>query len=249
MKRKLLYSGSFLLVAGLSFTWTVKVRTQNPNHVAFTATVVEQRLIAGKEYEQENQLHAFRSDGSYVRILQRQTPNKEMVNVSWIVDANTGKSISIHPETETTMTSYLPKEQLDTQFRALNRSCSQGSSGEHRVIRGFDTVKTVQSIGAAPGDRSEIEEWKAPALDCFSLTQTLTQLAPDGTEHKTIRTATFVILGEPAGSLFEVPSGFTERSPSEAAAEFARRFPGRSVTDPGTLGRAESRYRSNQKPQ
>jgi hypothetical protein len=248
MRKSLIGAAVFLIIAVLSFSLTKTVRTQSPSHAAFTAFVVEQRLKAGKEFERENQIHAFKSDGSYARILQRPTPSGQMVNVAWIVDVNSGRSISIHPEIETITTRHLPQQQLDAQFRAVNRSCSQ-QSGQHQTIQGFDTVRRVMAPSARPGDREEVEERVAPDLDCFPLVQTITQWTADGTEYKTIRMATFVVPGDPAESLFSVPESFVERSPLEAAAEFSRRFPGRTVAGPDTLNRAEQRYQAQQRPQ
>jgi hypothetical protein len=68
--------------------------------------------------------------------------------------------------------------------------------------------------------------WEAPALSCFPLKQ-INYIGPAGGELKALNvyTAKSVVVGEPEASLFAVPSGFTERSPSGEAREFARRYP------------------------
>lgn len=235
-------------LTAVSFVATRRVQSQTPARVPFTVTLQEQDFDGkGLLFRSENQLYAFRSDGSQVRILQKPDPEGRLQNVVWIVDTGEAKSISIHPSTNTRTTRLLSKAQVDQQFRRPDKSCSVLASKERKNILGYETVRVVIPIPASPDQKTSMEEWQAPSLDCFPLLSVTTFESPTDT-GRNVRAATFVIPGEPAATLFAVPDSFVERSPAEAAAEYAKRFPGRRVSTDEVIQRAEERYNKSKLP-
>ena len=75
------------------------------------------------------------------------------------------------------------------------------------------------------GQSIMVEEWLAPGLDCLPLRVSATLQDSNGSViGRDVEDVSSVRLGEPDGSLFEVPSQLTERSPSQVmAAEKAAR--------------------------
>jgi hypothetical protein len=235
-------------LSAVSFVVTRHVQSQTPARVPFTVTLQEQDFDEkGVLFRSENQLYAFRADGSQVRILQKPDPESNIHNVAWIVDTSDEKSISIHPSTQSRTTLRLSKGQIDQQFRRPDNSCSVLASKERKNILGYETVRVVIPIPARPGKKTSMEEWQAPALDCFPLLSITTFESPTDT-GRNVRTATFVVPGEPAATLFAVPDNYVERSPAEAAAEYAKRFPGRRVSTDQVIQRAEERYNKSKRP-
>ena len=56
----------------------------------------------------------------------------------------------------------------------------------------------------------------------------------------------FVVEGDPPASLFQIPSHYTERTPSKAAAGYARRFPGHSIFPERTAKLLDNVYSTSQ---
>ncbi|HEY6290188.1 MAG TPA: hypothetical protein VI455_01320 [Terriglobia bacterium] len=97
---------------------------------------------------------------------------------------------------------------------------------------GYDTVVVQTAKPLAPGETIERTEWRAPALDCFTLKEVSAFRQPDSRSTRTTREALLVAEGEPSASLFEIPVGYVERTPSELFAERARRFPNEPADTP-----------------
>ena len=108
---------------------------------------------------------------------------------------------------------------------------------------GYEVVRVEEDM---PALGSHYDAWLAPALDCFALRETVTR-------HKAYSVADTltIIKGNPSPALFAIPAYYTERSPSEVGAEFARRFPERPPVFPAStaakLDQAYQLVQSNRK--
>jgi hypothetical protein len=94
-------------------------------------------------------------------------------------------------------------------------------------VLGYD-VKLLERDLLAPGPggkKISVESWRAPALNCYPLREKL--FLGDGNEKIVthVREVISVMPGEPDATLFQIPAGWTERSPSQVYAEFERRYP------------------------
>jgi hypothetical protein len=87
-------------------------------------------------------------------------------------------------------------------------------------------------------ERSIIEEWVAPALQCFALKRTE---VIDGNLRQRIQ-AVSVQLGEPDAGAFELPAGFARVSPLEMEDLYRARFPGRELFGSRIGRRLEEEY-------
>ena len=130
---------------------------------------------------------------------------------------------------ESTVTKNLGEGELAFR-KQIDRSCLQAT--EHTSMLGQDVVK-VHGVQGPSERSSESTEWKAPDLDCFTLSSTHVLSVPSGNPVATTTVETlFVVEGEPQPALFELPAGYKERSPSQLADEYARRFGGASFFGP-----------------
>jgi hypothetical protein len=93
-----------------------------------------------------------------------------------------------------------------------------------------------------PKAKQELEVWLAPHLNCFALEETIRSNGKVVTKRESL----FLIPGEPPDYLFQIPPNYTERSPAQVFAEFARRFPGRKAAPSETSSKLDDVYRSRQ---
>ena len=104
-----------------------------------------------------------------------------------------------------------------TEHQSIDSSPTPGTILGYRVVKKIDTTPI-------DGRLSRYEEWVAPELNCHLLR--LADIDVTDPNAPVIRTQVEVveiIPGEPDGSMFETPSGFTERSPEDIEREVARR--------------------------
>lgn len=245
MLRKLfMYLTVFLIICAVSFVVTRRVRTQDVPHKAFTAFQIEKRSDAtGANQYEETRIYAVRSDGSSVETFRRPGPDGRFYQIGSVYDVAKGTVATIDGATESTTTENMGEGALAFR-KSIDRSCA--SASEHSKILGWDAVK-VNRTADTPGRLAEWTEWAAPELDCFVLSSTAVLSIPKGTQvaRNTIETL-FVIVGEPQPSLFVAPTTYKERSPSEVADEYARRFGERPFGD-STLQRSQERYQTRHK--
>lgn len=95
-----------------------------------------------------------------------------------------------------------------------------------------------------PTHTFEITKWAAPGLDCYVLSMSAVKYVNSNPGSKTSRETVSLIPGEPQTSLFAIPANYVERSPSQVANEFERRFGRRPFSD-SVLQRAEEMYQAH----
>ena len=144
------------------------------------------------------------------------------------------KSIWAEPATNSLITHPISEKDLnDYIYPALyHDNCLASPSASRSKLLGYDVVAIKKDFPPqSGGQRISTTRWEAPALGCFALRQDTTITMPDGSVWKNFHEPLIVIEGEPPTSLLEAPSGYVERSPSEMAAEFARKYPGHRAFD------------------
>jgi hypothetical protein len=108
----------------------------------------------------------------------------------------------------------------------------------HAVVRVEEKLKAVHTVS-----------WVAPDLDCFPLRQSVTFLNTQhaGLHHEDV--VTKIEERDPPSSMFAVPLDYTERSPLELQAEYARKYGGVKfwgTTVGTTVDDGERQYRQHQ---
>ena len=237
MQRKvwiLALAGAAAFLGLSSFHFVKRVVAQNREWVPFQVAMVEReyRAVTEAPIRSQSYLFARRGDGSSVKSMPMQIMAKGgWANQRIIEDFAAHRRTSLDPATES-LTTYRYSSQVAGRLSAPPGLCSDDPQAAHLQILGYDTV-LVTHTAPSPGAGIEVKQWQAAQLNCFVLKEEATN--PDGPWTIT-REALLVSQGPPPASLFEIPAGYVERSPSEVMAERARRFPDESGAS--TLGDA-----------
>lgn len=240
-KKLFLWSGLFLLVATFAFVGARRVFSQNGTHKAFTAFEIEKRYdTSGVEGYEESRTYAVRPDGSSAWFATRRSPDGRPVIFGEIYDVPGQRVTVVDGFTESLTTTKLTSAELDFQ-EGVDHTCE--SSTEHSVVLGQDVAKVTNPISST--HPLETTKWNAPALNCYSLSRTDVKYVDGKPGPKTVRDVAFLIPGEPSAVLFTAPSTYVERSPTQVADEFERRF-GRRPYSGIVQKRAEASYQARQ---
>lgn len=171
---------------------------------------------SGVERLQHINTIAYRQDGSYAIFRRVRTESGPLGDVAEVVNVRDGSRTLIDYSTQSVSTTKLPEGAAARL--ALKPSCGELTSRKGAEIQEFQGFEAVREVFEKNGNR--IERWVAPELDCVAMKEIQTEIEPNGQEGSSnIIEVLSVQLGEPLSQLFEVPSGFTERSPSEMVAE------------------------------
>ena len=191
---------------------------------AYTAKTVEKRF-SSKGTETEMITDAVRGDGSQVKIVRKIAATKQWVDVKTVIDLRSSQRAEFEPLTESKTTTPLSARYVQ-YLLTKPKSCGEGSNFERNKIFGQDVIKVQNEYNLPSGEVDRVERWLAPSLNCFSLRERLSRGPKNGPfVLKMTRDITELRLGEPEGALFLAPPDFKERSASEVAAEFKRRYP------------------------
>lgn len=235
------YTVLFLVVFGISHVLIRSVRSQNAKsepHKPFTAFQVERRYdAAGVERYHEYKTYAVRTDGSSAWFANRPGSDGQIHVAGAIYDVPNQRVTGVDGFTESTTTETFGPGLLAVQTK-VDHSCQTAS--ERSVILGQEVVKVVKRVDP-PIHPVETTDWAAPGLDCFVFSQTAVHYTDGQPDAKNTLETLFVIPGEPSASLFTAPPNFVERSPSQIADEYTRRFGPRPFSD-SVLQRSEERY-------
>lgn len=201
----------------------------------FTATIVESTFLPGEETPRVARMKtiAVRSDGSWVEAVQTEASGEVqgILLRRKITDVANRKRVVVDPLTES-ITTY-PLSHAAAQAFAIKslHSCEANGTrlGTDRIL-GFDVdIVEVQKRYDSPAvsNTRRMKSWVAPELDCFPLRREIEMDVASKPTKKAIEAVTNISMGEPDRGLFEIPSNYKERSPSEVLAEAGRRFPNR----------------------
>ena len=216
---------TFLLFSNMVVT---KVLAQSNKLIPFTAhqTVTYYRHPTGEFVKREQSIVAVRSDGSRVdgRITVfagTQAEQKEITNVSL------KQHISVDGLTESLTTYPVTDRELEQGITGTHTCPGDATSPRARAF-GFEAVKITQQFGTWRGER-----WVIPELNCLVVTNSI--FVDKDPRPSTITETISLSAGEPNEQSFAIPSGFTERSPSELDAEMLRRYPGEALPEPAKV--------------
>ncbi len=220
------------------------LRAQQGTRKAFTAILI--RSVYTPDWQlvrSQYRIYAVRKDGSRVDAAMVELPDHQWVMDRSVIDLVARTRTAIMPESESISTYSLSDGTVE-HYRSYSTQCSADPNAQHASILGYDTVRVQSDITFVPGHITHTEEWVAPALDCFPLRmrslfgETGKPLTPNTSDVQ------LVIEGDPAPSLFAVPTSYVERSPSEEQAEYMRRFPGHSKFSDATARQFDEIYHS-----
>lgn len=244
MRKRILFTLILVLVALSSFWLVRQMRTVGATGEApaYLITLVEKRFSpqTGVQVYEEQILRA-RGATRWAQVLQRKDPAGKTVNLRSVAHYALGRQTGIDPMTESLTTHWITSGEI-AALRNMERTCIGVQNAPTESIAGFETVRMVPRF--APG--IILETWAAPALGCANLRERFTDEKTGIT--LTLREAVFVLPGEPPAALFEIPSNYQERMPSQVIAELARRYPGVRATPPETSGKLDEVYSRRQKP-
>ncbi len=185
---------------------------------------------------------AARSDGSWAEW--RQRIDGKPANLRLVADLKAGTWTVIDGKTKSITTYERPRWSLERTLGYRRGGCEKPLRGKviepwHKVsekIAGYEVEKAVVELelqdGSPFGEKMRLELWRAPALSCAELRVVQSNIGPSGEVLLTDRRElTAITPGEPDPAFFEIPSGYTERSPGEVFAEAAR-LEGEEYTGP-----------------
>jgi len=238
LSRKILWLGSLAaLVVLLSVAFAARPVPITP----FTAQTTEAEYDNdGIQKSIELRTTAVKASGVQVETLD--TLDGRHVWNSTILDLNKAVRISLDPATESATTYPMNSKEIVTARQILN-SCADSPGAEHRSLWGHMTFKNIDDRQAGTSS-FHTESWLAPDLNCFPLEVTMVFFRSGVRIGKKSKQVTSLTVGEPAASLFVVPPGFVERTPSEVFAELARRT-GTPCTECAKAAVLDDAYRSH----
>jgi hypothetical protein len=250
MKRFILVTVTTFVVGLLTFTSVkrLEVRSQQIEKQPFTAVLIEDRYSpTGVKGYTEYVTHAVRNDGSRVDVYRRKAPDGNWGFPRVIVNVQARTRTAVDPATES-VTTYPLSDGAVAAFTAPANSCTPQMDTDQPSIIGYKVgLLREDHPGGIHADHAD--KWAAIALDCFPLREVDTVTSGPALGAHNEREALIVMEGEPAASLFEVPSSYVERSPSEVSVEFARRFPGQPTMRPETGSVLDQSYQRQQRNQ
>lgn len=197
------------------------------DRVAFTAMIRESAFDkSGKLVLQQIVSYGVREDGSRVSVRTLEQPGGSgTATQRRIFDLAAAEEVSIDGLTDSVTTIPLLQQSVAAYRRKAD--CSSEGTELHSRLLGYDVIRYVNDVKRAGGRIFREEEWRAPALDCFTLKKNL-YLGQSEADLQVVKINEViqVVKEAPAQALFERPQGYFERSPLQRRAEFQKRYPG-----------------------
>jgi hypothetical protein len=151
------------------------------------------------------------------------------------------RTVSMEPFTKSTQTYYYTP-QLLVGFESCP-SEDETQTAERSRLLGYEVVHLVQKQSSSR-EVDTYDRWVAHALGCLVLSETSASSWGSRNEKEVIS----IIEGEPLASWFTIPSGYTERSPSQMAAAYVARFPGHRFVSPRQAVQMDRAYYAHRSP-
>ncbi len=231
MRRFCVFSILTAAVAAVSFL-TVQRTMSGQGRVAFTAPAVYSVYNrSGEVLLRDELVLAIRGDGSTARVRSHVTipGNRGAVTKNKIMDFSRAEEVYTDGLTDSITTYPILKKSVES-LRRKPSTCTSEDPAVRGTMLGYDVVRVVEDIQASGNMVVRRDEWRAPALDCFSL-KSATFRGPTAADVYLSSTTELssVTVGEPPSQLFERPAGYVERSPSQKRQEFNKRYPERAA--------------------
>jgi hypothetical protein len=205
----------------------------------FTALVYQTTSVPGNSIPTHTQFNTFavRSDGSTAALFYRADPaqNGNTVYFKKILDVPGKKKVVLNPFSQSSTTyPLLPKA---VEGKAVKPMVACEGVPDNPIL-GYAVMRTEEKLGPdqiGPGmDEMRIQSWLASSLNCIPIRREFIVFKGGKELQHTIESYAEVIEGEPDPKLFEVPTGYVERAPSEAMKEASRRYPNAKWLDCGS---------------
>ena len=187
------------------------------SRVAFSATATHSIYKrSGEAALKEELVQATRSDGSTASVRRIIVPAiYGATEQKRIVDLSRAEEVSVDGFTDSLLTYPLPRVGVE-YLRRKPSSCTTDDAAQRVSMLGYEVVRAVRDLPAGEKYLERIEEWRAPALDCFPLKSTTVRGPSEADLYvSSVTEVSQVTVGEPAPSFFETPPGYVERSPSQ----------------------------------
>lgn len=208
-----------------------------PGGSEFTATIVKTYKINGKVWLQEHITHSSKRDRSTSRSLRRFTEDGQMVvNNTILRDPSRHREIYVEHFTQSTHHSDLPPRAHAPAAAAPVASLAM----EVSTLLGYQVYRIETERSPSPDGEFVEESWIAPELDNFPL-RVVAKETSDGTTRLWETQVTSVIPAALPQEAFEVPPGYTERTPSEVTELVHDRF-GKPPIPPSQTSVWDRRY-------
>jgi hypothetical protein len=157
-----------------------------------------------------------------------------------MLDLSKNRYVAVDTFTESTTT--YPASVMKAAIGTIVSATCTGASGG--TVLGYETVNPEQTRTFPTGTFTE-KTWNSPQLNCISLKTEKTVKHPNGKGTLEVRVATSVVLQPPPSWMFEVPSTYTERKPSEVMAEAEHKKGGTEL--PGPTDSLDAAYSAGQR--
>ncbi len=231
---------AFLVIRGRT------LHAQHPALKPFTAYMVLS-LIPPNQAKPSEETHyttSLFSDGSSAKVWIRQAPDGAWKARTDVVNVSAKTMFTVDPYTNSITTVPMNERAGNSHGVVQAGECLANPSLPHSQLLGYDVVEIDTHLPATPPPEGiSVAKWEAPSLDCFPLREVYRITRQDSSVWQNVHEALLVIEGEPPASLLAPPaSGYVERSPSERAAEFERRYPGHHAYSDAAANLGDQKY-------
>lgn len=221
LRSSVLYVATGLVTVGVSLLVVTRVHSQvqTTSFEPFTAVLVTSHEDnTGARNDTETSLTAVRSDGS--RAEMSVAVGNESEGTKTLLDVTNKRRVTIDPKTASQTTYPMSAAAVEDALRG--HLCPGQLKGEHSTMLGYDVVKVTDLMPNTPAAQQRVDLWIAPALNCFPLREEAFLLKEGEVKARNISTVISISKGDPDPTLFQVPPGLTERSPSAVMAARAK---------------------------
>lgn len=214
------------IAGGFFLTYRGKSQSENATFTPFVAQIVVKHFGQGNSVVPGAITYitlARKRDGSTARFATVHSPDGlQVAQIVDIIDVASSKQIELEPFTKSVSTYYVTQKQLNDLMQA-QEACPEnvGRITKRSSLLGYQVYR-LHSSHQYKGITETDDQWVAPDLACLPLQETYTVSSGPRNEKAVVS----LTVEDPPASMFKVPPGYTERSPTEVAAAWTARFPG-----------------------
>jgi hypothetical protein len=173
----------------------------------------------------QTEIVGVRNDGSSVMARKTLHPTTGAdVYLRRVTDVSNKKMVVVNPLTES-LTTYPLGKTIERERIKPTTGCPGEPAGE---MLGYP-VTLERKRTDSDGVQTNLQAWRSPALDCVPMREE-SRLVKDGVESVKVSKITGIVQGQPEEWLFDIPSTYAEKTPTEVFVEQARRYPQRFRT-------------------
>jgi hypothetical protein len=242
---------SFLgMMVGFALSQGGRAQLRSAQFVPFTAKIDEEHFETKAARDPASVTHIMvqrTSDGSEVNSTSVTAPDAQKTPGQLVQGFNVASKTRyvLEPFTHSIMTDHFSAAEIETILNSKRCPSDINKSSEHSKMLGLEVVRHREKTHFDnTGGTDSTDGWMAPELGCFTLKEIYS--VSDGPWNRT--TVLSLIRGEPPSSMFDIPTSYVERRPSEMSDIWKTLFGAPFLPDSG-LNAYEKRYLSHQSPQ